>query len=234
MQPTLLLVEDEDGLASSLKTEFEFEGFTVIRAKDGLEALEMFQSHPAINVIILDWMLPKLDGFSVLRKIRKTSDVQIIMLTARDYIGDRVAGLTGGADDYLTKPFEMEELLARVAIALRHGQPAPTVETGALLTVADLSVNTTTKRVSRGLDILPLTQREYELLVVLLTHQNDSCSRDFLLDSVWGIDFNGQPSILDVYVRSLRAKVDADSYGKKLIHTIRGVGYMLSDHVADW
>ncbi|MDI6545727.1 response regulator transcription factor [Leuconostoc suionicum] len=231
MKSTILLVEDEVGLADSLKTEFELENFNVLWANDGLIALDMFRQNEAqIDLIILDWMLPHLDGFSVLRRIRKTSQVPIIMLTARDYIGDKVAGLTGGADDYVTKPFEMEELIARVEVALRHSQPAAT--TAAVYTAGNLNVDTVTKRVTRGGTIIPLTQREYELLVALISHQNEPCSRGDLLDTVWGVDFDGQPNILDVYVRNLRSKIDTPNQ-PKLIHTVRGVGYMLSEHVAE-
>ncbi len=190
MKSTILLVEDEAGLADSLKTEIELENFNVLWANDGLIALDMFrQNETQIDLIILDWMLPHLDGFSMLRRIRKTSQVPIIMLTARDYIGDKVAGLTGGADDYVTKPFEMEELIARVEVALRHSQPAAT--TAAVYTAGNLNVDTDTKRVTRGGTIIPLTQREYELLVALISHQNEPCSREDLLDTVWGLDFDG-------------------------------------------
>ncbi|EPC12863.1 response regulator [Lacticaseibacillus paracasei subsp. tolerans Lpl7] len=231
MKSTILLVEDEASLADSLKTEFELENFNVLWANDGLIALDMFRQNEAqIDLIILDWMLPHLDGFSVLRRIRKTSQVPIIMLTARDYIGDKVAGLTGGADDYVTKPFEMEELIARVEVALRHSQPAAT--TAAVYTAGNLNVDTDTKRVTRGGTIIPLTQREYELLVALISHQNEPCSREDLLDTVWGVDFDGQPNILDVYVRNLRSKIDTPNQ-PKLIHTVRGVGYMLSEHVPE-
>jgi DNA-binding response OmpR family regulator len=231
LKSTILLVEDEAGLADSLKTEFELENFNVLWANDGLIALDMFRQNEAqIDLIILDWMLPHLDGFSVLRRLRKTSQVPIIMLTARDYIGDKVAGLTGGADDYVTKPFEMEELIARVEVALRHSQPAAT--TAAVYTAGNLNVDTDTKRVTRGGTIIPLTQREYELLVALISHQNEPCSREDLLDTVWGVDFDGQPNILDVYVRNLRSKIDTPNQ-PKLIHTVRGVGYMLSEHVAE-
>ncbi|OIM77471.1 DNA-binding response regulator, partial [Oenococcus oeni] len=224
MKSTILLVEDEEGLADSLKTEFELENFNVLWANDGLIALDMFRQNEAqIDLIILDWMLPHLDGFSVMRRIRKTSQVPIIMLTARFYIGDKVAGLTGGADDYVTKPFEMEELIARVEVALRHSQPAAT--TAAVYTAGNLNVDTDTKRVTRGGTIIPLTQREYELLVALISHQNEPCSREDLLDTVWGVDFDGQPNILDVYVRNLRSKIDTPNQ-PKLIHTVRGVGYM--------
>ena len=230
MKTKILLVEDEEGLADSLKTELELEDMVVIWAKDGQEALDLFHEHEQeLNLIILDWMLPKLDGFSVLRRIRKNSQIPVIMLTARDYIGDKVAGLTGGADDYMTKPFEVEELLARIEVSLRHSQK--TDHQAKVYTVGDLTVDTTTKRVSRHDKIIPLTQREYELLVVLVTNEDEACSRDGLLDEVWGVDFEGQPNILDVYVRNLRSKIDADPGNQKLIHTVRGVGYMLSQNV---
>lgn len=230
MKTKILLVEDEEGLADSLKTELELEDMVVIWAKDGQEALDLFHEHEQeLNLIILDWMLPKLDGFSVLRRIRKNSQMPVIMLTARDYIGDKVAGLTGGADDYMTKPFEVEELLARIEVSLRHSQK--TDHQAKVYTVGDLTVDTTTKRVSRHDKIIPLTQREYELLVVLVTNEDEACSRDGLLDEVWGVDFEGQPNILDVYVRNLRSKIDADPGNQKLIHTVRGVGYMLSQNV---
>ncbi|WPQ67929.1 response regulator transcription factor [Weissella paramesenteroides] len=230
MKTKILLVEDEEGLADSLKTELELEDMVVIWAKDGQEALDLFHEHEQeLNLIILDWMLPKLDGFSVLRRIRKNSQIPVIMLTARDYIGDKVAGLTGGADDYMTKPFEVEELLARIEVSLRHSQK--TDHQAKVYTVGDLTVDTTTKRVSRHDKIIPLTQREYELLVVLVTNEDEACSRDGLLDEVWGVDFEGQPNILDVYVRNLRSKIDADPGNQKLIHTVRGIGYMLSQNV---
>jgi DNA-binding response OmpR family regulator len=230
LKTKILLVEDEEGLADSLKTELELEDMVVIWAKDGQEALDLFHEHEQeLNLIILDWMLPKLDGFSVLRRIRKNSQIPVIMLTARDYIGDKVAGLTGGADDYMTKPFEVEELLARIEVSLRHSQK--TDHQAKVYTVGDLTVDTTTKRVSRHDKIIPLTQREYELLVVLVTNEDEACSRDGLLDEVWGVDFEGQPNILDVYVRNLRSKIDADPGNQKLIHTVRGIGYMLSQNV---
>ncbi|RRG00716.1 MAG: DNA-binding response regulator [Lactobacillus sp.] len=234
MKTKILLVEDEAALADSLTTEFELEldNVEVIWAKDGLEALDKFRDNQAnLGLIVLDWMLPHLDGFSVLRRIRKTSQVPIIMLTARDYIGDKVAGLTGGADDYVTKPFEMEELIARVEVALRHSVPAQ--ETAKVYTVSDLTVDTENKRVSHNGKIIPLTQREYELLVVLITHENEPCSRESLLDSVWGVDFDGQPNILDVYIKNLRTKIDSVHNQQKLIHTVRGVGYMLSENVQE-
>lgn len=231
---TVLLVEDEPGLADSLKTELEFSEMQVILAGDGKQALDYFaQYETQIDLIILDWMLPKVDGFSVLRRIRKTSQVPIIMLTARSYIGDKVAGLTGGADDYLTKPFEIEELLARIEVALRHGHLTQPVEQNSTFQIGDLTIDDDTKRVQRGTRLLSLTPREYSLLLALAQNRDQACSRDELLDQVWGVDFIGQPNIVDVYIRQLRHKIDGDPKLPRLIHTIRGIGYMLSANLDD-
>ena len=170
----------------------------------------------------------KNDGFSVLRRIRRESQVPIIMLTARSYIGDKVAGLTGGADDYITKPFEIEELLARIEVALRHGQSAKPSATSSTYQIGDLMIDDDTKRVQRGTRLLSLTPREYALLLALAKNRDQACSRDDLLNQVWGVDFIGQPNIVDVYIRQLRHKIDGNPKLPRLIHTIRGTGYMLS------
>lgn len=235
MATTIMLVEDEHGLADSIATELGFLNYQIIKAYDGQQALDTFNDQATnIDLIILDWMLPKVDGFSVLKRIRRVSQVPIIMLTARTYIGDKVAGLTGGADDYITKPFEMEELIARIEVALRHGkqnQTAKQAATSKVKTVGDLKIDLAAKQVSRHGEIIALTQREYELLIALLQNVDRPCSRDELLDHVWGTAFDGQPNILDVYIRQLRAKIDADPHDLKLIHTVRGTGYMLSANV---
>lgn len=189
---TVLLVEDEPGLADSLKTELEFSEMQVILASNGKQALDCFaQYQTQIDLIILDWMLPKIDGFSVLRRIRRESQVPIIMLTARSYIGDKVAGLTGGADDYITKPFEIEELLARIEVALRHGQSAKPSATSSTYQIGDLMIDDDTKRVQRGTRLLSLTPREYALLLALAKNRDQACSIDDLLNQVWGVDFIG-------------------------------------------
>lgn len=231
MMETILLVEDELGLADSLKTEFQFEDYQVLSAFDGEEALEIYhdnQDH--IDLIILDWMLPKLDGLGVLRRIRRVSQVPVIMLTARDYVGDKVAGLKGGADDYVTKPFDIEELLARIQVALRR-QIKPSIDSK-FYRMDDLTLDVTTKQVTRGQKNIRLTQREFQVLLELFKHEDEPISRDELLNNVWGIDFEGQPNIVDVYVRYLRNKIDNKS-DVKLIQTIRGMGYVLSDKYTD-
>lgn len=225
MTQTILLVEDERSLSTYLTTELQFEGYQVRLAEDGLAAWQQWQAAPtAIDLILLDWMLPGLDGLEVMRRIRKTSAVPIMMMTARDYVGDKVAGLDNGADDYLTKPFEIEELLARLRVLIRRNQaPVATV-----YRVRDLTLDTKARQVHRGAELAQLTQREYDLLLALVQHVGAALTRDELLDAVWGTEFDGQTNIVDVYVRYLRQKLDLPGL-PPLIHTVRGVGYMLQE-----
>jgi DNA-binding response OmpR family regulator len=228
MSTTLLLVEDEEGLVDYLRTELQFEDYTVYVANDGKTALSTFENlRGQLDVILLDWMLPKLDGLEVLRRIRKTSDIPVVMMTARDYVGDKVAGLDTGADDYITKPFEIEELLARLRVILRHKKTETRPSQESSYQIDDLILNTKLRQVTRNNQIIQLTQREYELLLTLIQHSGETMSRDDLLNTVWGIDFEGQPNVVDVYIRYLRNKIDRD-FSAKLIHTVRGVGYVLS------
>lgn len=228
MATTLLLVEDEEGLVDYLRTELQFEDYTVYVANDGKTALSTFENlRGQLDVILLDWMLPKLDGLEVLRRIRKSSDIPVVMMTARDYVGDKVAGLDTGADDYITKPFEIEELLARLRVILRHKKTETRPSQESSYQIDDLILNTKLRQVTRNNQIIQLTQREYELLLTLIQHSGETMSRDDLLNTVWGIDFEGQPNVVDVYIRYLRNKIDRD-FGAKLIHTVRGVGYVLS------
>ncbi|ANK60644.1 response regulator transcription factor [Loigolactobacillus backii] len=229
MGKTVLLVEDEKGLVASLKTEFQFEDYQVLTAFDGLSAVTIFnQKQTEIDLLILDWMLPKLDGLGVLRRIRRESDVPIIMLTARDYTGDKVAGLTSGADDYVTKPFDTEELLARMQTVLRRPRQMQAKETTSIYKLDDLTLNIDKRQVMRGEHNIQLTQREFRLLLALFKDAGKTFTRDELLNLVWGVDFDGQPNIVDVYIRYLRNKIDRFADKKKLIHTVRGIGYVLS------
>ncbi|MGN1407648.1 response regulator transcription factor [Lactobacillus sp.] len=224
MKGTILLVEDERGLAASLKTELQFEDYQVLVAGDGLAAVDLFnQNQGQISLVLLDWMLPKLDGLGVLRRIRRESDVPVIMLTARDYVGDKVMGLKDGADDYVTKPFDIEELLARIEAVQRRTEPKEQNEEYSL---KDLTLDVKSRQVYRAGKVVQLTQREFQLLLVLFQNLGQVCSRDDLLDEVWGIDFEGQPNTVDAYIRRLRQKVDGD-FDQELIHTVRGIGYML-------
>lgn len=228
MKNTILLVEDEKGLADSLTTELGFEDYNVINASDGLVAVEEFQKNKeTIDLILLDWMLPKLDGLGVLRRIRKESQVPVIMLTARNYIGDKVAGLDGGADDYITKPFEIEELLARIRVAIRRVEKQGNHQ-AELYQLDDLTLNIKTHQVFRDDEKIQLTQREFDLLKTLFEHENEVLTRDDILDLVWGKDFLGQINIVDVYIRLLRNKINDNHKDEQLIKTIRGVGYSLS------
>ncbi|CAJ1229278.1 response regulator transcription factor [Levilactobacillus zymae] len=225
MSHTILIVEDEEAVITYLTSELQFEGYTVLNATDGPAALATYESHRGqLDLILLDWMLPGLDGLEVLRRIRKRDDLPVIMMTARDYVGDKVAGLDTGADDYITKPFDIEELLARIRVILRHqrGQQRQPQQ----LRVADLTLDTAARQVLRHNGIIQLTQREYDLLLCLMQHAGQTLTRDELLDTVWGVDFDGQPNIVDVYIRYLRHKVDLVT--PHLIHTVRGVGYVLS------
>lgn len=227
MAGTVLVVEDDEALLSSLTTELQFEDYTVLNATDGKTALTTYENNRGqLDLILLDWMLPELDGLGVLRRIRRHDDLPVIMMTARDYVGDKVAGLDTGADDYITKPFDIEELLARIRVILRHQQHQTVTESK--LHVGDVSLDTRSRQVLRQGRLIQLTQREYELLLCLMKNAGQTLTRDELLDAVWGADFEGQPNIVDVYVRYLRRKLNAGQ-ASELIHTVRGVGYVLSD-----
>lgn len=170
-------------------------------------------------MILLDWMLPKMDGLGVLRRIRQTDDVPIIMMTARDYVSDKVAGLDYGADDYITKPFKMEELLARIRVVLRRGHERATYQ------VNDIQLDTKAHSAVKNGTFIQLSQREYTLLLTLIKNVNQVVSRDELLDQVWGTDYTGGTNILDVYIRHLREKIDDDD--SDVIQTVRGIGYTM-------
>lgn len=227
----ILLVDDEKDVVDFVEQELSFENYEVLTAYDGQTAFETYQhNRHSLDLIILDWMLPKMDGLEVLRRIRKHDTIPVIMMTARDYVGDKVAGLDGGADDYITKPFETEELLARVRVILRHQAQAQDQQ--ALYQFADLELDTKARQVHRNHQLIQLTQREFELLLTLMRHAKETLTRDELLNAVWGVDFEGEPNIVDVYIRYLRHKVDTNA-DRKLIHTIRGVGYCLRDDAHD-
>lgn len=217
--PTVLVIEDEPGMAAYLKTELQFEDYSVLLAYDGLEGLQVYQDNAQVDVILLDWMLPKMDGLGVLRRIRQTDDVPIIMMTARDYVSDKVAGLDYGADDYITKPFKMEELLARIRVVLRRGHERATYQ------VNDIQLDTKAHSAVKNGAFIQLSQREYTLLLTLIKNVNQVVSRDELLDQVWGTDYTGGTNILDVYIRHLREKIDDDD--SDVIQTVRGIGYTM-------
>jgi len=231
MKNTILLVEDEEGLASYVAKELTFEDFDVLIAADGEAAWETYQQEKdKLLLVLLDWMLPKMDGMEVLRRIRKHDDLPVIMMTARDYLGDKVTGLDNGADDYITKPFEIEELLARIRVIQRRTAHQSGLDQTYHL--GDLTLVTKTRQVDRAGETIQLTQREYDLLLFLMQHPGQVFTRDELLDNVWGVDFLGQQNVVDVYIGYLRNKIDvADA--PNLFHTIRGVGYSLKEDDRD-
>ena len=229
MQERILIVEDEEKLARFIELELTFEGYVVDKAADGRTGLAMAQSKD-YNLIALDVMLPGLNGFEVLRRIRQTSSVPIILLTARDDTMDKVAGLDGGANDYITKPFAIEELLARIRAALRNSNNAkePSKAAGNIISAGELKLNLDSREVWVGNTAVELTKKEFDLLAYLMQNKGLVMSRDRLLDTVWGYDFVGETNAIDVYIRYLRAKIE-EPFGLKLIQTIRGVGYIIRD-----
>lgn len=229
MAVTVLIVEDEEKIGRFLELELLHEGYEVMKAVNGREGLEKAQSGKA-DLVVLDVMLPELNGFEVLRRLRKNSDIPVIMLTARDEVMDKVAGLDGGADDYMTKPFAIEELLARIRLVLkkRGGGASTASRDKNQLSVGKLCMDVQRYEVSYDGKQVELTHREFELLKVLLENKNIVISRDTLLEKVCGYDYMGETNIIDVYVRYLRSKLD-DVYQVKIIQTVRGVGYCIKD-----
>lgn len=224
MAAQILLVEDEEKLARFIELELGYEGYEIQVAHDGLTGLtNARESKP--DLIILDWMLPGMSGVEVCRRLRATGDkVPVILLTAKDEVGDRVTGLDAGADDYVVKPFSIEELLARVRAHLRRTQESdPNV-----LQFEDLELNRGTREVYRGKRSIELTAKEFDLLEYLLSHPRQVITRDQILEHVWGYDFMGDSNIIEVYVRYLRLKLEAEGE-KRLIQTVRGVGYALRE-----
>ena len=217
-----LVVDDEPNIVDFIKLGLSYEGFEVKTARDGPNGLALARdSNP--DVIILDVMLPGMDGLEVCQRIRAQSDAGIVMLTARDELQDRIAGLDRGADDYVVKPFRFEELMARIrAVLRRRGSTRQPV-----LTFADLSLDQDTREVHRGEKLVELTPREYDLLKLFMFNQRQVLSKDTILERVWGYDFEGDANIVEVYVRYLREKL-AD-IPPKLIQTVRGVGYILKE-----
>lgn len=221
----ILLLEDEVKLARFIELELKYEGYNIDMCHDGREGLEMFYKKN-YNLVLLDLMLPGFNGLEICRRIRKTSNVPIIMLTAKDDVMDKVAGLDSGADDYMTKPFAIEELLARMRVALKRQLVTPVNKN--ILQVDNLSVDTDLRVVKIDNDIIDLTKTEYDLLVYLMQNKNLVLSREQILNTVWGYEYIGETNVVDVYIRYLRSKLD-EQYNKKYIHTIRGVGYIVKD-----
>ena len=220
----ILLVEDEVKLARFLELELSSEGYQITVAHEGIEGLTIAREN-TFDLLILDWMIPGLSGIEICRRLRSTGNkVPIILLTAKDEVADRVAGLDAGADDYVVKPFSIEELLARVRSNLRRTQEVDEDT----LTFEDLTLNRRTREVFRGGHSIDLTAKEFDLLDYLLTHPRQVFTREQILERVWGYDFMGDSNIIEVYIRYLRLKLE-ERGEKRLIHTIRGVGYALRE-----
>jgi two-component system response regulator ArlR len=218
-----LIIEDEEKIARFVELELGYEGYTTTKAFDGRTGLELAETGE-FDLVLLDVMLPQLSGMEVLRRIRRTSSVPVIMLTARDSVMDKVSGLDSGANDYITKPFAIEELLARIRTALRKTAP----EDAGVLSASGLLLDTARRTVTVLGKPIDLTKREFDLLHFLLKNKGMVISRETLLENVWGFDFSGDTNTVDVYVRFLRGKIDG-VFGMKLIHTVRGVGYVIKD-----
>lgn len=222
----ILIVEDEEKIARFIELELMHEGYKVIKANNGRTGLEIAERGEA-DLVILDVMLPEINGLEVLRRLRKTSDVPVIMLTARDAVMDKVSGLDAGADDYITKPFAIEELLARIRTALKKRvvtvKKCEDVISCGLLTLDKMRY----KVMYDGTEI-ELTNREFTLLQVLMENKNIVLTRDVLIEKVCGYDYFGETNVIDVYVRYLRTKID-DTFKVKIITTVRGVGYVIKD-----
>ncbi|MFN2149157.1 MAG: response regulator transcription factor [Anaerolineales bacterium] len=227
MRETILVIEDEERILQFLRRGLTYEGYTVDTAVNGTEGLaKALELNP--DLVIIDWMLPELepglDGLEVCRRLREEGDTPLLMLTAKDSVADRVRGLDAGADDYLVKPFALNELLARVRALLRRTKTTqPEV-----LSFQDLRLDTGTHQAFRADRAIDLTAKEYELLELLLRHPRQVLTRDLIYDRVWGYDFGGESNIIEVYIRYLRQKTEEGGL-PRLIHTVRGVGYVLRE-----
>ncbi len=223
MSERILLVEDEEKLARMVELELKYEGYQVEKALDGRKGLELALSG-GFDLVLLDIMLPQLSGMEVLRRLRRESQIPVIMLTARDSVPDKITGFDSGADDYVTKPFAIEELLARIRAVLRNKSG----QSGAPLAVGPLVMDVEKHQVMVRGQSVELTKKEFDLLRHLLENKDRVLTREALLDAVWGFDFVGETNSVDVYIRFLRSKLD-DAFGLKLIHTVRGVGYVIKE-----
>lgn len=229
MAKRILVVEDEAQIARVLQMELEYEGYDVLVENNGRSGLETALKGD-VDLVLLDVMLPQLSGIEVLRRLRKTNEqLPVILLTARNSTFDKVSGLDQGANDYITKPFEIEELLARVRVSLRQSSLVRTTEERSTkIAVGDLTLDLETREVKRADTFITLTPKEYDLLLYLLMNKNKVASRENILLHVWGYEYEGETNVLDVYVRHLRKKVD-EGFPTQLIHTVRGIGFMIKE-----
>ena len=223
MTARILIIEDDQAILTFLRRGLAYDGYQVETAEDGQTGLVMASDKPP-DLIVLDWMLPGLDGLEVCRRLRSSGPIPIMMLTARDSVSDRVQGLDAGADDYMVKPFNLDELLARIRALLRRTKP----DRPKVYQFEDLSLDTGTRQATRGERVIDLTAKEYELIELFLRHPRQVLTREMIYDDVWGYDFGGESNIIEVYVRYLRQKLE-EGDEKRLIHTVRGMGYVLRE-----
>jgi len=224
MAERVLIIEDDPQITNFLRRGLLYEGYQVEAAADGETVLIAARDRPP-DVVILDIMLPGISGLEVCRRLRAASDVPILILTAKDAVPDRVAGLDAGADDYLVKPFAFDELLARLRAILRRRQPVAQQE---VLSLGDLTMNLATREVYRGQRRIELTAKEFDVLELFLRNPRQVLTRDLLYERIWGYDFSGESNIIEVYIRYLRTKLEAGGE-PRLLHTVRGVGYVLRE-----
>lgn len=230
MKNKILVIEDEVKIARFIQLELKYEGYEVELVNDGRSGLEMAQEGQ-YDLILLDLMLPRMSGIEICRRLRQGGkDIPIIMLTAKDDVSDKVMGLDMGADDYMTKPFAIEELLARIRVALKRKEKTDKEEEhkGKIYILKGLQVDDLKRQVTYNGDQIVLTKKEYELLKYLLENRNIALDREKILEKVWGYDYYGDTNVIDVYVRYLRSKID-QQYSVELIKTVRGVGYAIYD-----
>lgn len=225
MKFKVLVIDDDPKITAFLKRTLVYDGYEVLAAGGGEEGLRLAAAHQP-DLVVLDVLMPYIDGWEVCRRLRATGDVPVLMLTARDMLADRVKGLDLGADDYLVKPFALEELLARVRAILRRYRLA--AEAGRTLKFADLVLDFSTREAHRGGRTFFLTAKEFELLSMFMEHPRQVLTRDQIMERVWGFDFEGESNVLEVYVAMLRQKLE-EGGEKRLIHTVRGVGYVLKE-----
>lgn len=222
----VLIVEDEEKIARFIELELLHEGYEILKADNGRTGLEIAEKGE-VDLVLLDIMIPQINGLEVLRRLRKTSDLPVIMLTARDAVMDKVSGLDAGADDYITKPFAIEELLARIRTALKKRTVIEKRDTE-ILNCGLLSLDKIRYKVKYDNTEVELTKREFSLLQILMENKNIVLTREVLMDKVCGYDYIGETNVIDVYVRYLRTKID-DAFNTKIISTVRGVGYVIKD-----
>jgi two-component system response regulator MprA len=225
MNERILIIEDDQAILKILQRGLAYEGYTVDTATEGRSGLMLARDHQP-DLVVLDWMLPGMDGLEVCHRMRTASgSVPILMLTAKDAVQDRIQGLDAGADDYMVKPFNLDELLARVRALLRRTQP----DRVPVLKFADLTLDTGSRQASRDTRLVQLTAKEYELLELFLRHPKQVLTREVIFDRVWGYDFGGESNVLEVYIRYLRQKLE-EGGEVRLIHTVRGVGYVMREN----